>query len=578
MKNFEVAIVDFTGTFNLASGITKSAMKEIQYEARLTLHFLQDSSRDRFDDIFLKKVHQEWIKYDNVFRIPKLETLSSPFLLHFAGLSSLLGQELTNTVLVNHARLAISNLFHILSMALTNRVCCISVWTASASRWSLDSPSSCSNSNQVENIMIGMVLEPEASLQQVEHGPISNNKEAVHEFTSLWGPRSETRRFQDGSIRECVVFESDGSLAQKSVIVARMAAFLLMRHFKVNEDDGVVYWAGLGGRFISLPSPNVAGKVKQGLVKSFTPVMDAMQAVVREIKDLELPLSIHRVHVCSDSLSYCSVFIPQPIEEHDLASRCSVPDILIEFENSGKWPDDVGAIETMKRAFYIQIANLLENSETGATVMVQGTAMDDEGGDGLNTSSFSANESFLQITHSSGYSFNVRIHHPRVGVLLERAVKLAGSEFKEKSPLLAFQKSYVHRFVASPTHYHAIGNLCLRFPFLGVTIRLAKRWIASHLLLGITCISEQVVELICARVYTTPTAFGTPSSGWTGFVRFLDLVQSWNWGIEPLIVELQLDSAMAISVQDEINSNFANLAAQRGSINSCSFRCHGNGY
>ena len=77
-----------------------------------------------------------------------------------------------------------------------------------------------------------------------------------------------------------------------------------------------------------------------------------------------------------------------------------------------------------------------------------------------------------------------------------------------------------------------------------------------------------MVELICARVYTTPTAFGTPSSGWTGFVRFLDLVQSWNWGIEPLIVELQLDSAMAISVQDEINSNFANLAAQRGSINS----------
>lgn len=583
LQNFEVAIVDSTGTYNLASSITKSAMNEIQYEARLTLQFLQDASRDRFDDIFLKNVHREWIKYDNVFRIPRLHVPSSPFIQHHAGLSSVVEEEVGNSVFVDRGRLAISNLFRVLSMALTDRVGCIAVWTSSTSSWSVNSPPpnldlkeevnvDADGHQVVENIMIGMVLDPESSLRQVEHGPLSNDKEGVHAFTSLWGPRSETRRFQDGSIRECVVFETDASLAQKSVIVARMTAFLLLRHFKVNEDDGVVYWAGLGGRFISLPSPSAAGKVKQGLVKSFTPVMDAMQAVLVEIKALELPLAIHRVHVCSDSLSYCSVFIPQPVEEHDFASRCSIPEILIEFENSGKWPDDVGAIETMKRAFYIQIATLLQESETGATVMVQQSAMDDQGMDTWlhDSTAATANESFLQITHASGYSFNIRIHHPRVVFLVERAIKATGSDFKAKAPLLAFQKSYMHRFVAAPMHYHAIGNLCLRFPFLGVTIRLAKRWMAAHLLLGRSsnCISEKVVELICARVYTTATAFGTPSSGWTGFVRFLDLVQSWNWGVEPLIVELQIDSAMSISVQDEINANFATLAAQRGGVNS----------
>ena len=36
---------------------------------------------------------------------------------------------------------------------------------------------------------------------------------------------------------ESVVFECDGSLEQKSVLVARMTAFLISRHFNVDQDD-----------------------------------------------------------------------------------------------------------------------------------------------------------------------------------------------------------------------------------------------------------------------------------------------------------------------------------------------------
>ncbi len=40
---------------NLGSYLTKSGIQQIQYEAKLALTFLNDSS-DRFDDLFLKKV------------------------------------------------------------------------------------------------------------------------------------------------------------------------------------------------------------------------------------------------------------------------------------------------------------------------------------------------------------------------------------------------------------------------------------------------------------------------------------------------------------------------------------------
>ena len=54
-QQYDVSIVDPTGTVNLGSYLTKSGIQQIQYEAKLALTFLNDSS-DRFDDLFLKKV------------------------------------------------------------------------------------------------------------------------------------------------------------------------------------------------------------------------------------------------------------------------------------------------------------------------------------------------------------------------------------------------------------------------------------------------------------------------------------------------------------------------------------------
>ncbi|KAJ3312141.1 Nucleolar protein 6 [Boothiomyces sp. JEL0838] len=524
LENYDIAIVDPSGTINIAAHITKSAMDEIQYEAKLTLSFFDDSTSDRFEDLFLKNVNQPWLKYDNIFRIPKLpKSLASYTLgdsLDFADKTSF----------------CLRQLYKILKQGLNKRVLSISVSTPRLKNWKINE--SGPNGNECTNITIGMILHPENSIKEVEQGPSGDDKEAVKEFKRIWGGKSELRRYKDGSILESVVFSSDGSIQSRALLVARMTAYLLHFHFSVGEDDGVTYWAGLGNKYLNPKSHEKPTNSYQG-------VMDAYQDLIKELKAIDLRLSIHRIHPLTDSLTYSSVFVPQPDDPSAIISRSNPPEFLIEFETSGKWPDDISAIETMKRAFYIKIASSLaeKESETVATVCA-----------GLN------NESYLQIVHSSGYLFKVRIYVGRIIYLLENIVKIAPPH--KKPGLALYKQNYTTDNINRPIHASLIGNLCLRFPFLGFTIRLAKRWMASQMLLSKfeSGIAPEVVELLCVRIYTQPTAYGPPASGWVGFVRFLEMVSTFKWSGEPFIVELESEK-LNTEIRDEINAKFNKLSA-----------------
>ncbi|KAJ3320289.1 Nucleolar protein 6 [Boothiomyces sp. JEL0866] len=524
LENYDIAIVDPTGTINLASHITKSAMDEIQYEAKLTLEFFNDASSDRFEDLFLKNVDQPWLKYDNIFRIPKLPKSISSYALK----DSLDFSDKTS--------FALRQIYQILKHGLNRRVLCISVSCPKIENWKINK--SGPTGADSTNITIGMILHPEHSIKEVEQGPSGDDKEAVKEFKKIWGGKSELRRYKDGSILESVVFSSDGSIQSRALLVARMTAYLLDYHFSVGEEDGVTYWAGLGNKYLNPKSSEKPTNSYQG-------VMDAYQDLIKELKTIDLKLAIHRLHPLTDSLTYSSVFVPQPDDPTAIISRSNPPEFLIEFETSGKWPDDISAIETMKRAFYIKIATAFaeKDSETVGTVCV-----------GLN------NESYLQIVHSSGYLFKVRIYVGRIIYLLENIVKVAPPH---KKPALAlYKQNYTTSSINRPIHASLIGNLCLRFPFLGFTIRLAKRWLASQMLLSKyeSGIAPEVIELICVRIYTHPTAFGPPASGWVGFVRFLELISTFKWSSEPFIVELE-NEKLNTEIREEINSKFNKISS-----------------
>lgn len=65
--------------------------------------------------------------------------------------------------------------------------------------------------NDINSIIIGFNLNEEKAFNKIEKGPIANLPEAI-EFREFWGKnKTELRRFNDGSIMECIIWDSSDS-------------------------------------------------------------------------------------------------------------------------------------------------------------------------------------------------------------------------------------------------------------------------------------------------------------------------------------------------------------------------------
>ena len=136
--------------------------------------------------------------------------------------------------------------------ALNKRVRVISLTTPPLARWALDTavpvPATAAD------LTLGLILDHEHALAPVEKGPPGDASPALLDaFRATWGDRAQLCRFADGAITHSVTFACDGTLEQRALLVARMTAFLLSKHYGIAPDDGVVYWAGLGNRFLKPP-------------------------------------------------------------------------------------------------------------------------------------------------------------------------------------------------------------------------------------------------------------------------------------------------------------------------------------
>jgi len=66
-----------------------------------------------------------------------------------------------------------------------------------------------------------------------------------------------------------------------------------------------------------------------------------------------------------------------------------------------------------------------------------------------------------------------------------------------------------------------------KYPVAGPTLRLAKRWIAAHMLSGL--IPFEAIELIVASLFVQPLPFHTPATISSAFMRFLHLLGTYDW-------------------------------------------------
>jgi len=255
----------------------------------------------------------------------------------------------------------------------------------------------------------------------------------------------------------------------------------------------------------------------------FQPLMAAFTALERDIRGLEgLPLSIRHVFAADAQLRYASIEPPLSANRRLMSEPA---DVVIEFEGSGRWPDDLSAIQRTKIAFLMKLGELLEESTDGVTARV---GLENEHRDILN-------QSFLDIVYPSGAAFRLRIRHDREQTLLERRLKDRALDAQSREETAHALATCKRDFLRLPSHTQALQTLCTRYHMLSASMRLVKKWFSSHLLAS--HFPPELIELFVARTFLQPYPWQTPSSPMTGFLRTLFFLSRWDWRSQPLVVD-----------------------------------------
>jgi len=443
---------------------------------------------------------------------------------------------------------------------------------------SLPRPVSQAHPESPDVIFIGIVHDPQNAFRLVDHGPAADEQDQsiLENFRNLWGDKSELRRFKDGRIVESAVWEVK-TADEKAHVPSMVVRHLLKWHFGL-EENAVETWQTSYDSLLRLPTSISREIIGSGAPTGFKGALNAFDTLVKQIKSLDddLPLSLLNVSPISEALRYTSVFSPVafPTSLGQLLpanARYQMPiDIILEFEKSSRWPDDIKAVQTIKLAFFEKLATALIESVPGlkAKVVI---------GDGVHSSPL-LDKSALEIVTPEGWAFHAHIWHDREVNLLDNIIggkasllpHIVTQKKEKKTPehyeAIEAKEVYMRRFIHLPRHHRAIAALSHHYTAFSGTVRLAKRWLASHWLLH-GHITEEVVELLCASFFvgsgrndiddndTEKTLQHlVPASKERGFALFVHFLKSWRWE-EGLFVPLYgTGSATALSTAPNLSS------------------------
>ncbi|KAG6918794.1 hypothetical protein DXG01_011546 [Tephrocybe rancida] len=545
-EHHDAVFVDSSSTANLLAGVPLGSLQLLQHDALKTLEALDHSSIsvDPFTEVFLTDRRDLPTRFDTVLRVD----LSSAKPLNLSVHSTL--------DLGSPANALMASLSSLLNHGLGDRTKAVSILHEPSS----PRPLSQAHPSNASVIFIGLIHNPSAAFRLVDHGPAADEEDAskVQRFRDFWGDKAELRRFKDGRIIESVVWDVK-TADERAHVPGMIVRHVLRRHFGVGSDS-VQTWQTSFDSLLRLPESISSKYLSAGITTGFKGALTAFDTLVKQIKGLDtaLPLSVLNVSPTSEQLRYTSVFSPVPLPP-SLASLLPATArylepirLILEFEKSSRWPDDLKAIQKMKLAFFERIASELMSSTDGlrATVVV---------GDGVHTSEI-LDKSALEVVTPEGWAFTISIWNERDAVLLDRIIedynkpippalreqqKAAhdGKSSKQYREALEAKEVYTRRFIHAPRHHRAVAALCHQYSAFAGTVRLVKRWLAAHWLLR-GHISEEAVELICAAFFVgdgrtvgmdadddtkRDERANVPGSKERGFAAVIAFLKEWKW-------------------------------------------------
>ncbi|KAF9475207.1 Nrap protein [Pholiota conissans] len=535
----EALFVDSASLTNLLAGVPLGSLELLRYDARQTLDTLNQASfsGDPFGGVFLKDCRDLPTRFDIILQVnltsAKPRNASAHSTIDFGSPANAL----------------LASINSILRLGLGDRSRAVTILHPSSTPRSLSQ----AHPSSPDIIFIGLIHDPHHAFRLVDHGPAANAEDeiAVQNFRDLWGDKAELRRFKDGRILESVVWEVT-TADERAHVPSMVVRHLLKRHFSIQDGD-VETWQASFDALLRLP-PSVSREyMASGVSTGFKGALTAFDNLVKAVKKLDddLPLSLLTVSPISEMLRYTSVFSPIPLTS-SLASllppnaRYLAPiEIILEFEKSSKWPDDIKAVQAIKLAFFERIASTLMNSVPGLTAKVVV-------GDGVH-GSLILDKACMEIVTPEGWAFSASIWHDREVNLLDQVIggetstlpHIVSKKEKKRSAeyyeALEAKEFYMRRFIHAPRHHRAIATLAHHYSAFPGTVRLVKRWLASHWILH-GHISNEVIELICAsffidsgRTVTSDTDTEktmqhlVPTSKERGFSCVIHFLKEWKW-------------------------------------------------
>ncbi|KAL6304485.1 Nrap protein [Sparassis latifolia] len=534
-ESHEAVFVDSSSMVNLLAGVPLCSLDMLKYDAQLTLEILESStmSDDPFQSVFLKEQRALSTRFDVITRVD----VSSAKLHRPHPQDHLENGSAYNALL--------ATLISVLRRGLGNRAKAIAILHPSSQL----RPASQAQPANPATIYIGIILDTEHAFRLVDHGPTAAEQDsaAAQEFRDFWGEKAELRRFKDGSIVESVVW-AVGSADERTHIPSFIIRHLLQRHCGI-PDDTVHTWQAQFDDVLKLPESVASLYRAANASVGYKAAMTAFDNFVKTVKtlDKELPLGILTVSPITELLRYTSVFSPAAVPASSLsvfpqcAHYVAPMELILEFEKSGRWPNDLRGIQKIKLAFLERLATALMAANKGMKAAVVT-------GDGVISSEIQ-DQAQLEVLTPEGWAFTARIWHDREATLLEKIIddkpqvpkhlkRESGLDGTERRAAQEAQEIYRRRFIHSPRHHRAIAALSHLFSAFAGTVRLVKRWFASHWLLH-GHVSEEVVELLCASIFlrkgknvleeSAANHRTVPGTKERGFAQVIEMLKDWQW-------------------------------------------------
>ncbi|KAI3339325.1 Nrap protein [Ustulina deusta] len=488
-------LYDSDRELNIMFNMTTWSAFMLNEHAKLSLSAINDPKADQFDSLFITKVDQPLQIFDLFVKIkvPSNAAQTSP------GVSD--GRSPTMAFA--------EDIYRTLKKALGERAKLINIQLPKLLAWKV-TPSS--TKSKTGSILVSIMCDPAKASQGREFGPLYEQKKDAAKFREFWGDIAELWQFPSGEIVESVSWTEYSPLGYFGICQA-IIRYILKSRLKLTDGDLEFHGQELSN-IISLSPADKA---------SFDAVQAAFSVFEKDVRELrDLPLSVRQIAPIGPETRYSSLCTPAPNQRKQGMTPI---DVVLSFEASGKWPENIASIQRAKIALILQIGRSLQEAkgEIKTHLGLEDASRETE------------NLAFLDIIYESGFSFRLRVHSDQEEVLLDRQTKDQTLDRYVRTEAAALLSSARWRSTILPLHSQTISTYCTRFPALSSSIRLTKHWFNAHRLGN--HFNEPLIELFVLQAFLQPHPFPTPSSTSTGFLRTLLMLASYDWREEPMIVD-----------------------------------------